>query len=445
MRSTEKRYFWSILLLTLVLGSCFSPRGTSTVQPRATGSVPSEVLSLTQVSSAPAVATEIQPAATSKPQAEQKAEATWEERAVAALNAACQQDLLQTSQLGLYVYDLTAGTPFYAVNATHRMRPASCQKLVTAITALQFLGGDYLFHTSLCVTGAVSGGTLNGDVYVVGGMDPMLCREDLQKMVAALKQAGVVRVAGHVYADLSMKDDQPYGWGWSWDDDYGPLSALMVGCKDQFASDWATCLSRAGIRLSHAGMKPKTCPATGVRQLLTITHTIDEVLNPMLKKSENIFAECLFYQIAACGGQKQASCKMAEEKAKTFIQSLGLPAELCQVADGSGLSPYNYTTPEILVSLLNYVQQQPAIRAHLLPALPVSGTDGTLEKRMTDTPAQGRVLAKTGTLTGISSLAGYLTAGNGHVMSFCIINQGVAKASFGRSFQDQICNILCAP
>ena len=115
------------------------------------------------------------------------------------------------------------------------------------------------------------------------------------------------------------------------------------------------------------------------------------------------------------------------------------------MADGSGLSPYNYTTPEILVSLLNYVQQQPAIRAHLLPALPVSGTDGTLEKRMTDTPAQGRVLAKTGTLTGISSLAGYLTAGNGHVMSFCIINQGVAKASFGRSFQDQICNILCAP
>ena len=62
---------------------------------------------------------------------------------------------------------------------------------------------------------------------------------------------------------------------------------------------------------------------------------------------------------------------------------------------------------------------------------------------MTEPVTNGRVKAKTGTLSGISSLAGYLTAANNHVIAFCIINQGVMKHADGRGFQDRVCRALC--
>ena len=62
---------------------------------------------------------------------------------------------------------------------------------------------------------------------------------------------------------------------------------------------------------------------------------------------------------------------------------------------------------------------------------------------MTGTRAQGNVLAKTGTVEGVSSLSGYLTAANGHLISFSIINQGIARTRTGHNFQDQVCLILC--
>ena len=82
---------------------------------------------------------------------------------------------------------------------------------------------------------------------------------------------------------------------------------------------------------------------------------------------------------------------------------------------------------------------------HLLPSLPIAGIDGTLSKRMRKTSAEGNVRAKTGTLTGVISLAGYCTAANGHQLCFSIINQGVLHANNARTFQDRICTALCNP
>ena len=120
-----------------------------------------------------------------------------------------------------------------------------------------------------------------------------------------------------------------------------------------------------------------------------------------------------------------------------------MPGESYTVADGSGLSPYNYLTAEMLVALLNFAYSRPTIFEHLYPSLPVAGVDGTLERRMVGTTAAGNVHAKTGTVTGVSSLAGYLTAANGHLLSFSILNQGVSQASLGREFQNQVCSYLC--
>ena len=434
---------WALCLMV----SCGTLRRVPPASPMVSSDeIPQQVVELTSMTQQPATAAPVaedvqQPAVTP---AVPVVEETWAGRVCRGLDSLCAQPLFETTQLGMYIYDLTEGRPLYARNAIQRLRPASCQKLVTSIAALHYLGGDYQFRTRLFTTGTVSGGVLSGDVYVLGGMDPLLSRSGLQQMVAALAREGISSIDGHLYIDLSMKDDLGLGSGWSWDDDYGPYSALMVDAKDQFAEQWVAALSKGGIRLKYRAVQQKTVPTVGTRAILTIPHHIDEVLIPMMKMSENIYAECMFFQIAAFGGQKLATRKHAEEKIKRLIAQLNLPVDNYTIADGSGRSLYNYASPELLVTLLNYAQSRPEIFQHLYPSLPIAGVDGTLEKRMVETPAAGNVHAKTGTVSGISSLSGYLTAANGHLLSFCIINQGVPRASMGRSFQDQVCCLLCS-
>jgi D-alanyl-D-alanine carboxypeptidase/D-alanyl-D-alanine-endopeptidase (penicillin-binding protein 4) len=323
------------------------------------------------------------------------------------------------------------------------MRPASCQKLVTAITALHFLSGNYQLRTDFRITGNVTGGVLNGDLCIVGGMDPLVNSEELLQAAATIKQQqGIESIAGNLIYDLSMREDAPLGWGWCWDDDYGPLSALLVDGKDTFEQNWLQALSKAGIHVSSQVGQRATANKQS-RSVYTIRHSIDEVLEPMMKNSDNIIAECLFYQIAASTGQKNAGHKQATKCTEELLREIGLEADNYKVADGSGLSLYNYVSAEMLVAMLCYAWRTPSIREHLLPSLPIAGFDGTLQKRMIGTEAEGNVRAKTGTVTGIVSLAGYLTATNGHTLAFCIINQGVSSSSIGRDFQDEVCQELC--
>lgn len=360
-----------------------------------------------------------------------------------ALDALCQSPLLQTTQLGLCVYDLTDDRPLYARGAAQRMRPASCQKVITAVTALHCLGGDYQLTTDLRITGQISGGTLTGDLYIVGGMDPMVTQADVDQAIGYLRNSvGIKRINGSVICDLSMREDKPLGQGWCWDDDYGPLSALMVSGKAEFDQCLKKALTKAGLQVGGSRSKTGQAPADA-RSVYAIRHSIDQLLEPMMKKSDNIYAECLFYQTAATSGRKWAGSKEAAARTAGLMQQLGLQADAYQVADGSGLSLYNYTSAEALVAFLRYAWQTPAIREHLLPSLPIAGVDGTLQKRMQGTPAAGNVRAKTGTVTGIVSLSGYLTARNGHTLAFSIINQGVSSSAQGRNFQDQVCNALC--
>lgn len=381
----------------------------------------------------------------------QAPQGTWQWDKQKELDSLCRSSLFETTQLGMYIYDLTDGQPLYAINAAHRMRPASCQKVVTAVTALHFLKGNYQFRTDFRIIGKVSGGVLNGDLCVVGGMDPLVTAEELLQAAATIRQQqGIESIAGNLIYDLSMREDTPLGWGWCWDDDYGPLSALLVDGKATFEQSWLQALSMAGIQFSQnlpLNGRSFVAPSSKENQrgfsVYSIRHNIDEVLEPMMKNSDNIFAECLFYQIAAQRGQKNAGHKQVAQCVEELMKGFGLDSDSYKVADGSGLSLYNYASAEMLVVLLGFAWRTPDIREHLLPSLPIAGVDGTLQKRMIGTEAEGNVRAKTGTVTGISSLAGYLTTANGHALAFCIINQGIPSSAIGRAFQDEVCRVLC--
>ena len=371
-------------------------------------------------------------------------EGTWQYYKQRALDSLCQSPIFETTQLGLYVYDLTDGLPLYAINAAHRMRPASCQKVVTAVTALNCLKKDFQLRTEFRISGKVTGGVLQGNLIVVGGMDPLVIYDELLEAALTIKQKqGIDRIAGNLVFDLSMREDKELGWGWCWDDDYGPLSALLVNGKDGFEEKWIQALTQAGISLSTSTQSLKGQADRQSKTVYSIRHDLDELLEPMMKNSDNIYAECLFYQIAATTGKKFAGRKEAAQRTEELLSKIGLDANQYRVADGSGLSLYNYASAEMLVALLGYAWRTESIKEHLLPSLPVSGFDGTLKNRMVGTEADGNVRAKTGTVNGISSLAGYITTANGHTLAFAIINQGVGSSAMGRTFQDKVCIELC--
>lgn len=351
--------------------------------------------------------------------------------------------LFDISQVGFMIYDLTADSVLYQYNQRHTLRPASNMKLVTAIAALDRLGAKHQLRTSLYYTGVRDSCTLRGDLYCVGGMDPLFDTDDLEAFVEGVRRLGVDTIRGRIVADKTMKDADQLGWGWCWDDDNPVLSPLLIGRKDNFTERFAQALRKAGITVD-VQLSEGRLPA-GATYMVACVHNIGNVLPKMMKDSDNLYAESLFYQLAATSGARPASAKHARQVITKLIEKLGLPSSAYHIADGSGLSLYNYLSPELEVALLRYAWSKESIRKPLYVSLPIAGRDGTLSKRMKRTVAEGNVHAKTGTLKGVTTLAGYCTAANGHMLCFAIMNQGVLKTSNGRDFQDRLCVLMCQP
>ena len=351
--------------------------------------------------------------------------------------------LFETTQVGLMVFDLDADTVLYQYQARQLMRPASTMKLVTAITALDRLGGAYEYKTNFYYTGTIADSVLTGNLYCVGGFDPSLTSDDVSVIAESIRQAGITKIRGTIIADKQMKEVLDYGEGWCWDDDNPMLIPLSIGRKDIFLTTLRKELDRQGVNVSEAKLGGNGIMPNGARHLSTYRHSIDIILKQMLKDSDNFYAESMFYQTAASTGHRPAKASDARTLTKQFIKRLGLGGNPYKIADGSGLSLYNYISAELLVRMLRYAHNKEEIIGHLLPALPIAGVDGTLKKRMTEGNAYGNVVAKTGTVTGISSLAGYLTTADGRRLCFAIINQGVMRSADGRAFQDRVCQALC--
>ena len=365
-----------------------------------------------------------------------------QETMLSRLDSLVRLPLFETTQVGLMVYDLTADTTLFAYNQRQLMRPASAMKLVTAITALDQLGSDYEYKTRLYYTGRVEGRTLRGDVYCVGGFDPTLTLDDVAALAQTLSQLGIDSICGRLVADQSMKEALDYGEGWCWDDDNPLLLSLTVGRDNTFLEVFAEEVARLGINLEQARLATGRTPQQA-RLVGTLSHGIGLVMERMMKKSDNFYAESMFYQTAASARRGVARAIDARNVTRQLIRRLGLGGQPYRIADGSGLSLYNYVSCELLCRLLRHAWQTPRILDTLLPTLPIAGVDGTLEKRMRGTSAYNNVMAKTGTLSGISSLAGYCLSAEGHDLCFAIINQGVMRNADGRDFQDKVCAVLC--
>lgn len=367
----------------------------------------------------------------------------WPQNLQARLDTLVDNPLFERSQLGLLVYDLTADSILYHRGEKQTLRPASTMKLLTAITALDRLGASYQLRTSLRYSGVVEDSVLVGDLYCVGGMDPMFETIDMNAFVESVMGLGVKAIRGRLIAVTSFKDNLLLGEGWCWDDDNPQLTPLLVSRKDEFMSKFVEMLRAAGIEVDApitTGVLPKESLV-----ICTRSHSLRDILLPMMKDSDNLYAESVFYQVASTVGKRPATAAHGSQAVKETLGKAGVKDIQYRIADGSGLSLYNYVTPELMVKLLIYAYRHRNIYIELFPTLPVAGQDGTLKKRMVKSPANGRVRAKTGTVTGVTTLAGYCASLNGHMLVFSIMNQGTLKIAEGRNFQDQVCEIMSEP
>lgn len=148
------------------------------------------------------------------------------------LDSLLSDPFFQSTQAAIDIYDLTAHKPLYQKNEKLLLIPASNMKILTTAAAIIYLGPDYQFKTSVCYTGNILNNILYGDLYIVGGGDPLFNTKDLDSLIKEIDETGLKEITGNIYADVSWKDSLFWGNGWMWDDDPSTdapyLSALNI-------------------------------------------------------------------------------------------------------------------------------------------------------------------------------------------------------------------------
>lgn len=200
-------------------------------------------------------------------------------------------------------------------------------------------------------------------------------------------------------------------------------------------------LLQKGIDCSEYGFK--RLPYDQDSKLIGVVETpVQNVINRLMKESDNLNGQALLCRLGAqFTGKNQISDEDGLEAIRALIRVLGDDSDRYKLADGCGLSNYNYISPDLLVTFLKHAYSHSDIFQKLYSALPIGGVDGTLRNRMKlGTLSNRMVHAKTGSFTGINCLAGYLTANNGHLIAFAIMNQNVLWPNRAREFQDAVCD-----
>ncbi|MDQ1689180.1 MAG: hypothetical protein QOK42_2155 [Frankiaceae bacterium] len=343
---------------------------------------------------------------------------------------------------GLRVLDVATGATLFDRAASRAVPPASTAKLLTAAAALSVLGSERRLATTAVRVGSA--------VVLVGGGDPTLAGPrsvahypsaarlvDLAaRTAAALGSAARVSVA--VDDSLFTGPSTAAGWKPNYipDGDIAPVSALELdGARlrpdddpktpDPRAADPALHAGRAFAAMLRArgvtvvGAVTREATSTAPRQPLASVQSapVSELVEGMLARSDNDLAEAFIRHIA-----------IATKRAPTFaggaaavvesVSALGVRGPVLH--DGSGLSTLDRATPGELATLVAAAagRRHPEL-SPLITGLPVAGFSGTLEKRFASAaPARGMVRAKTGTLTGVSTLAGVLVTADGRLLAF---------------------------
>lgn len=362
-----------------------------------------------------------------------------------------QDGLFTTASIGIKVVSVETGEVVISNNPFKLHHPASTTKLFTTATALARLGSDFQFETTLYTDKDPKTHTV-GNVYLKGKGDPLLQTNDINELAYGLIRSGVKSVEGNIVVDETYFDTIREGPGWMWDDKPFHLSALSIRSiePDVLSDNRAiTCghllkaiLLEQGIIVKGdvvSGTVPSDASSIAIHNSLPLA----DIIKLMNKPSNNWIAEFLFKTVGAeVKGEPGTWEKGREAVAEFLVEVLGEPPTH-RFVDGSGLSRYNLVNAELLTRLLVYMHQNFELMPEFMTSLPIAGVDGTLRNRMQGMYAEKTLRGKTGTLSGVSALAGYTVSVDGEVFAFGIlISHYVGSSSKARGIQDKIGNLI---
>jgi D-alanyl-D-alanine carboxypeptidase/D-alanyl-D-alanine-endopeptidase (penicillin-binding protein 4) len=320
-------------------------------------------------------------------------------------------------------------------DAAHPLPPASTQKSYVGLSALVALGPNARLRTEVARTAEPVAGRLAGHLYLVAGGDPYLTRLGLQQLARDVKAAGITTVTGDVRLDDSRYDARRTAAGWKssyMPNEAGPLSAMAVD-KNRWRSDSAflsdpalpaAVLFRDALRkegVSVGTVRRERRPTGAVTVAERVSGPVPAVVKRALKDSDNFASELLLKEVGRvvrADGSSAGGLSAVRDVLGRHAVPVGAGS------DGSGLSADDRQTTSGQVLLLKAAEGSgsgPAFRA----ALPIGCRDGTLKRRFCGTVAEGRVSAKTGTLSGVRALSGYTRTASGRTVWFAFQLTGV--------------------
>jgi serine-type D-Ala-D-Ala carboxypeptidase/endopeptidase (penicillin-binding protein 4) len=234
---------------------------------------------------------------------------------------------------------------------------------------------------------------------------------------------------------------------------------LLIGVEDpaQFAAQaLRTALERRGVAVGGSAISEHLYPdgladlaqasppppLTGIELARRVSAPLIEDLRITAKVSQNLHAELALRAVGRVR-RNVGSFEAGMAEMKTFLAEAGIDPAGYHLLDGSGLSRLDLVTPSTVLKLLGYMYESPA-RAQWISILPVAAQDGTLSSRMGNTAAAGRVYAKTGSLSHVSALSGYLQRPDATWVAFAVLvnNYGARSATEVRGVMDRICNLI---
>ncbi len=413
------------------------------------------------------------PARQAVAQEESSGDAAWRERVVSEFAAALTKGKAPPDTC-LSVH--RNGEALLSVKAGRPLIPASITKIATSAVALKLMGPDATYTTEVVVgsaeLAAVRSGVLTGDVYLVGGGDPVLSTRgyigrsgqprtytDVSRLadtvMASLRAAGITRIEGSIVGDGSWYRDAERDYtahrlpGESrpvWKRSYvtsnlvGPLSGLMINDgyarysssrqghvratdpPQAAASLFDDLLEARGMVITkrpRSGLAPAAADRTGLGRIQS--PPLSEILSRVLAWSDNTTAEMLLKEI----GRRTSGSERAEAAAgAAFVLAgmLGDAAEGVVIVDGSGLSVHNRLTCRAAAVLLAGAGAHSALYA----GLGVAGKTGTLRGCTPQAPPAGQgppntVMVKSGSLNDSRGLAGATLTASGELVTFAMI------------------------
>ena len=327
--------------------------------------------------------------------------------------------------------------------------PASNQKLVSTAYALDRLGPDYRLSTQLWRLA-------DGSFRLTGEGDPDLALPQLQRF-ARLALANSSRDGRPSLVRLQLAEEPAQAWwpaGWHPDDRFyaygAPITRLALtsnaiqSAVPNPPSRLRTLLARA---LAQQGGQAQLTlvssrsplPADAVLVHQEPSAPMHNLLSLANTESHNFTAEVLLRQGAGTWDLQQARVL-----ATRWLGEQGLPMDGVSIADGSGLDRANRVTSRFLAALLLRMNQHP-YASQYLASMAVAGRRGTLRNLFSGTPIEGRLYAKTGTLTGVRSISGVLETADGPRYVSAISNGGSSPNSTIGVVLQQVLNTQLCP